>query len=87
MYGQVHANRVFYRNAPAPGHKFRQIALHELDNFIVIVGEGEVMHDVPQFQASNPDAEAYIFSNLRDALNEVENECRRAEEEGWVQYH
>ena len=86
MYGQIHANRVFYRDAPVPGHSFRQIALHELDNFIVVVGEGEVIHDVPQFQANNPDAEAYIFHNLRDALNEVENECRRAEQEGWLPY-
>jgi hypothetical protein len=86
MYGQVHANRVFYRNAPVPGHKYRQIALHELNNFIVIVGEGDVVHDVPNFQVNNPDAEAAIFNNLREALTEVENECRRAEQDGLLPY-
>jgi hypothetical protein len=86
MFGQVHLNRVFYRDAPAPGHKFRQIALHELNNFIVIVGEGEVVHDVPKFQADNPDAEAHIFNSLADARNDVEVECRRAEQEGWRPY-
>jgi hypothetical protein len=55
-----------------------------LDTFIVIVGEGEVIHDVPKFQADNPDAEASIFGNLADALKEVESECRRAEQEGWI---
>jgi hypothetical protein len=86
MYGQVHANRVFYRNAPRPGHRYRQIALHELNSFIVIVGDGDVVHEVPQFQVNNPDAEALIFDNLRDALNEVESECRRAEEDGLFPY-
>ena len=86
MYGEVHANRVFYKNAPAPGHRFKQVALHELDTFIVIVGEGEVVHDVLQFQATNPDAEAYIFDNLGEAQDEVANQCRMAEQEGWIPY-
>lgn len=87
MYGQVHANRVFYRQVPEPGHRFRQISLHELNTFIVIVGEGEVIQDVPQFQANNPDAEASIFHNLQAAMAEIENECHRAEQDGWIAYH
>jgi hypothetical protein len=86
MYGQVHENRVFYKDVPARGNKFRQIALHELDQFIVIVGEGEVIHDVPRFQAENADAEAHLYGNLKDARDDVEVECRRAEQEGWIRY-
>ena len=86
MHGEVHANYVFYRNAPKPGHKFRQITLHELETFIVIVGEGEVIQDAPKFQASNQDAESYICNTLEEALAEVEKERQRAEQEGWLPY-
>ncbi len=87
MYGEVHANHVYYKVAPQPGHRFRQIGLHELEQFIVLIGEGDVIHDIPSFQANNPDAEAYFHNNLADALADVDRERRRAEEEGWTRYH
>ena len=86
MYGEVHTNRVYYKNAPKPGHTYRQISLHELDKFIVIVGEGEVIQDAPKFQANSTDSEAHTFSNLKEALKDVEAECLRAAQEGWIPY-
>jgi len=47
MYGQVHANRVLYKDNPQPGHEYRQIVVVELEQFQVRVFEGSVIQTGP----------------------------------------
>jgi len=52
MYGEVHANRVFYKEIAEPEHRFRQITVHELEHFILTLKDGGVFQDIP-FKADN----------------------------------
>jgi len=42
--GEAHANRVFYKDQPTPGHRFRQVVVIEVspDVFELRVFEGDV---------------------------------------------
>jgi len=86
MYGQIHANYVLYRDRPERGHRYRQIVVHELDTFIVIFGEGDVVQDGAAFAVSSPDAEAGIHGHLRDAMTEAGDIFNRSVTEGWIPY-
>lgn len=86
MYGQVHANYVLYKHRPQVGHRYRQIVIHELESFLVISGEGEVVRDGADFAVNNPDAEAGVYDNLPDAHGEAGAIFERSVAEGWKPY-
>ena len=86
MYGQVHANRVLYREGPQPGNEFRQIVVVELEQFQVRIFEGAVVQLDPQFLVNNPDAEYYLHNTLQEALADVESEFEQSVENGWLPY-
>jgi hypothetical protein len=86
MYGEVHANRVLYRKTPQPGHRYRQIALLENEQFEVRIFTGDVVQTDPKFIARNSDAEIYFHPNLRSALADVEKEFQDSIAAGWTPY-
>lgn len=86
VYGQVHANRVLYRDNPQPGHRYRQIAVVEKDQFEVRIFEGDVVQTEPQFVSESSDAEVHFHPTLNGALAQVEEEFRGSAGAGWVPY-
>jgi hypothetical protein len=87
MYGQVHANRVLYRDDPQPGEEFRQIVVVELEQFQVRIFEGTVVQLDPKFLVENPDAEYFLHGTLKEALADVEKEVAESVAHGWKPYH
>jgi hypothetical protein len=87
MYGQVHVNYVLYQDRPEAGHKFRQISVHELDSFIVLQGEGNVIQAAEAFLADNPDAHAGLHNKLDSALREAKEMFDDSVAEGWTPYN
>ena len=87
MYGQVHANRVLYKDNPQPGHEYRQIVVVELEQFQVRVFEGSVIQTGPQFAVDNPDAEYYFHNILAEALADVEREVAESVGNGWTPHN
>jgi hypothetical protein len=51
MYSQVHANLVFYKHRPAAGHRYKNIAVIEKEQFELRIFEGEVLQTDPNFIA------------------------------------
>ena len=86
MYGEVHANRVLYRDNPIPGARFRQIVVVELEQFQVRILQGAVVQIAPRFTADNPDSELYLHSDLKSALEYAEKEFKASVEAGWKPY-
>ena len=66
MYGQLHLNLVAYkRNQPVGSTpKYRQIAVSELDQFLVKIFVGDVVRTDPKFIAECSDAEVYFQANV-----------------------
>lgn len=86
MYSEVHANRVLYKAGPAPGNRYRQIAVIEKNQFEVRIFEGGVVQVDPEFIANSSDAEIYFHPTLRDALADVEKEFADSVAAGWQPY-
>ena len=86
MYGQVHENRVLYKDEAKPGNRYRQIVVVELEQFDVRILEGDVIRSDPQFLASSESAELYPHSDLQAALKDAEEEFRRSVQNGWIPY-
>lgn len=93
MYGQVHANIVFYRNAPGvgndvqAGNQFKQIAVVEREQYEVRIFEGEVRQPEPNFSVDNPDAMVALHDTLAAALRDAEAERAQSIQDGWEPYH
>lgn len=85
MYSEVHANRVFYRNAPKAGHKYLQIAIVEKEQFELRVFRGDVVQVNP-FLAPNSDAEVYFHPTLQAALSDLEKEYQASIAAGWIPF-
>jgi hypothetical protein len=89
MYGQLHVNLVAYKKNPPVGSKpmFRQIAVSELDQFLVKIFVGEVVRTDPKFIAETSDAEVYFHSTLKEAIADADLEFRQSLSRGdWEQY-
>jgi hypothetical protein len=86
MYGQLHANRVLYRDVPQPGINFRQIALVEAEQFQVRIFEGSVVQLNPKAIFDNPDAEFHLHGTLEEARADVEQEFNASLANGWLAY-
>jgi hypothetical protein len=88
MFGQVYDNLVLYKKQPTPGHRFRQIAVVELQDqqFVVHVFEGDVIQSDPKFDAITQDAEAYFHSDLQSAGADAQKEFDKSVESGWAPY-
>lgn len=79
-------NFVLYRNNPAPGEKYCQIAVIEADGqFQVRVFDGDVVQVEP-FDHENPDAAYFFHITLADALADADAEFERAKAEGMTPY-
>lgn len=88
MYGQIHANHVLYNKNPKPGHKYRQIAVGELQQpqFVVFVFEGDVVQSDPKFDATSQEAGAFFHKDLPSALDDADKEFAASVEAGWIPY-
>jgi len=89
MDGQVHLNLVAYKKNQSVGSKavYRQIAVLELDQFLVKIFLGEVVRTDPKFIAECSDAEVYFHSTLKKAIEDAESEFRQSISSGdWEQY-
>jgi hypothetical protein len=86
MRGEIHANHVLYREQPLPGHRYRQIAVVEMDQFQVLIFGGDVIRSDPQFFADCRDAEVYPHKDLETALADAEREVQRSVAAGWSLY-
>jgi hypothetical protein len=87
MHGEIHRNRVLYREHPQPGHRYRQIVVVEKDRFEVLIFEGDVVQTDPQFIAQCSDAEISLHQTLKAALAEAESEFQRSITAGWTPYY
>ena len=87
MYGELHANRVLYRETPQVGTHYRQIALVEAEQFEVRIFEGTVAQMDPKFVAESPDAEVYFYGTLAEARADVEREFQESVASGWRPYN
>lgn len=97
---QNHYHRVFYKNGCAVGSPYQQIDIVERDGkFEVRVTSGTVTQYDPleeifrrpvvgsrPFEADNPDAEAYVHTDLKEAIADAEKECGRAVEDSYQEY-
>lgn len=86
MHSEVHKNRVLYKEDPQPGHRYRQIAVVEKQQFEVRIFEGDVVQTDPQFIAQCPVPEISSHPSLQAALADADNEFRRSVQAGWVPY-
>jgi hypothetical protein len=88
MYGHIHDMRVLYDKNPTPGHKFRQIAVAELQQpqFVVFIFEGDVVQSDPKFDATTQDAGAYFHTDLKSALDDAQKEFDASVKAGWTPY-
>jgi hypothetical protein len=83
---KLHKNFVLYRDNPAPGEKYRQIAVIEAEGrFQVRVFDGDVIRVEP-FDHENPDAAYFFHDKLSDAIQDAEQEFERAKAEGMTPY-
>jgi len=86
MYGQVPLNLVFYKNDAKPGHRYRQIAVHEVEKFLVIVGEGDVVQTAAQFLANCDMYAMTMFPDVDSAIKDAQEEAARSVQDGWIPY-
>jgi hypothetical protein len=87
VYGQVHGNSVFYKTNPKPGHRYRQIAVHELEKFLVVIGHGDVVQTAERFVANCDTAEITTFPDLETAIRDASEQAAQSEKDGWIPYH
>ncbi len=86
MYTEVHANRVFYKSEPKPGHRYRQLVVVEKEKYELRILEGEVKDVAPVFDVNSLDAEITLHNDLRSALSDLEAQCAEAVKQGWIPY-
>lgn len=86
MYGEVHKNRVLYKEHAQPGHRYRQIAVIEKEQFEIRIFEGDVVQNDPQFIAQCSDAEISFHPTLEPALADAEDEFQRSVAAGWTAF-
>ncbi len=89
MYGELHLNRVAYKKNRSSGSKpvYRQIAVSELDQFLVKIFVGEVVRTDPKFIAECSDAEVYFHATLKKAIEDAEAEFQLSISTGeWQPY-
>jgi hypothetical protein len=85
MYREVHANRVLYKPGTArAGHRYRQIAVVEKEQFEVRIFEGDIVQTAPEFIAQSSDAEVHFHDTLKEALARAEGEFQSSVAEGWA---
>ena len=88
MFGELHLNLVAYKKQPS-GSKpvYRQIAVVELEQFLVKIFVGEVVRQDPKFIAESSDAEVYFHQTLQEAINDAESEFQQSVSSGeWQPY-
>jgi len=85
MYHEVHANRVLYKPGTAhAGHRYRQIAVVEKEQFEVRIFEGDIVHTAPELIAQISDAQVRFHGSLKEALASAEKEFQSSVAEGWA---
>jgi hypothetical protein len=85
MYREVHANRVLYKAGTAhAGHRYRQIAVVEKEQFEVRIFEGDVVQTAPEFIAESSGAEVHLHDTLKETLARAEAEFQSSVAEGWA---
>lgn len=84
---RVAYNRVFYRETPEPGHRYRQIAvLHEGDGFQVCIFEGEAIQTDPRVIAMLARENLRSHSDFEEAMFDAQQESRKTQAAGWIRY-
>jgi hypothetical protein len=86
MYGAIHENLVLYRNSPRPGHRYRQIVVGELNQFGVLIFEGDVIQPDPKFDATSDQAEVTFHPSLESAMADAKKEYDTSIQSGWIPY-
>jgi hypothetical protein len=86
MRGQIHVNHVLYQQKPQPCNRYRQIVVHEWDQFEVRILGGDVIQPDPEFSASSQDAEIYSHATLDAAVADAEREFKSSVNAGWKPY-
>lgn len=84
MHGMVHRNLVLYVKDPQLGHRYRQIAVVEKQQFEVRIFEGDVVQTDPQFIAQCSDTKISLHPSLQDALADAKMEFERSVQAGWI---
>jgi hypothetical protein len=65
MFNDVRAMRVFYRDSPTPGSRYRQMAIVEKESFEVRIFHGDVVLTEPEWLSVSSDAEIYFLAISR----------------------
>jgi hypothetical protein len=86
MYSQVHANLVFYKHRPAAGHRFKNIAVIEKEQFELRIFEGDVVQTDPKFIANSTDAEVFFYPSLQSAMADANKQSEQCVADGWSPY-
>jgi len=85
MFGEIHYQRVVYQHAPQPGHRYRQIAVVERNQFELYVYEGDVLSVEPWCSGSDT-ADVRAYPTLQAAREEAEREYAQSLRDGWQPY-
>lgn len=79
-------NRAFYRQDPEPGHRYRQIAILEENEFQVCIFEGDVIQTDPTVIAMRAGRNVRSHPALEEAMADAEKELRKSVAGGWIRY-
>jgi hypothetical protein len=85
MYGQVQYNCALYQVEAQPGHRYRQIAVVEREQFELYVYEGEVLQTEP-WSSSSDTGYVRFYPTVKAALEEAERERDQSLKDGWKLY-
>jgi hypothetical protein len=84
--GRLAYNRVFYRQKPEPGHRYRQIAILGENGFEVCIFEGDAIQTDPAMIAMLAVGNMRSHPDLEEAIADAEQESRKSTAEGWIRY-
>jgi hypothetical protein len=87
MYSEVHLHRVFYKNRPSAGHRFRNVAVVEKEQFEVRIFEGDVVQTDPKFIANTSAEKVYFYPTLKSALDDAEQRSKESVSTGWFPHN
>ena len=86
MRGDIHENYVLYRTDAQPGHRYRQIVVVDMGQFVVFAFEGDVIRPDPTFEATSDLSGAHFHPTLQDALEDAGAELRESVNAGWIRH-
>ncbi len=88
MMGEVHRNYVLYKKQkPKSKPIYRQIAVIEMEQYLVKTFIGEVVQWDPKFIGENSEAEVFFHQTLKQAVEDAEAEYKHSRDSGeWEPY-